>query len=92
MRLFGKTQKWLLDLVCFKDEGTDSLTMLENVLSLVLHIFLHLEIISNFDSAKPYGLANQKLCCFQGLQNLGEKNEECSWECLFNKDSECLVT
>ena len=45
-------------------------------------------MLYNFWLAKPYGLANQKLC-YSTLKftNLGEKDREFSWEWLMNTDA-----
>ena len=43
--------------------------------------------------AKPYGLANQKLCYVQMLLNVeksGEQDQECSQECRLNTDPDQL--
>ena len=45
--------------------GPYSTTILKNILYLVLQIFLCIRKYHNFWLAKPYGLANQKLCYFQ---------------------------
>ena len=45
----------------------------------------------NFWLAKPYSLANQKLCCIQMLLNAEkseEQDEECSQEWLVSTDPE----
>ena len=54
-------------------------------------------MLHNFWLAKPYGLANKKLCYIQMLLNIdktGEQDLECSQEWLVNTDpggNQCLI-
>ena len=63
--------------------------ILKNILPLLLQDFVKFECNTTSDLAKPYGLANQKLCYIQMLlikEISGEQAKERSQEWLVNVD------